>query len=135
MNYILLGAGILTIGGLVFIGKKMKISKEDYNNLKKKLSNKFQKKEKISEELKAFREGKIIFPLDDKDYNDKKGIRKSLNSVTNDNKREELINLFDNTEKDFKEFEPESRFNFEKEKTHKDLSDEITSYKVTNLEK
>ncbi len=63
MNWgLLLFLGILAIG-FFFMYKKMKVGKDDWEKLKKKIF-----KKKISPEQEAFNKGQIIFPIDKRDY-------------------------------------------------------------------
>jgi len=112
MNWILLGGGLVTIGGIFFIFKKMGVNKGDLSKFKGKINQK--KAKKLTPEEKAFYKGEILLPVDPKDLAEKNQLKESLDMIPSSYTREKLLSSIDSMKADFEEWNPEKRYNFEK---------------------
>lgn len=110
MNVIILLILIAFFIGGFFLLKKMKVGKEDWTKLKEKM-----KKDKITPEEKAFRNGEILLPLESGDFVEFDKFKEVLNNVKNEDKRKLLQSQIKTIDEDFEKWDPKERFVFEKE--------------------
>lgn len=110
MNVILLLILVAFFIGGFFLLKKMKVGKEDWTKLKSKM-----KKDKITPEEKAFRNGEILLPIESRDFVEFDKFKDVLNNVENEDKRKLLTSQIETIDEDFEKWDPKERFVFEKE--------------------